>query len=243
VFWVDANGINQADIDGSSSMLLASSVSPSSLAADDNNVYWPDGSNVDFVPIDGGTVSQQPLGSSVLATEVATDYIRVYVALADGIASFPCGGGAVASIVTGESSPHGLHIAGGVLYWANDDNQLRSVKTDGSGLQTLAAMSSAIGRVALDTKLAFYVWNGGVLAIPNDGSGVPSILAGSLANVTDLVADGQSVYWTDSYGISKVPVIGGATTLLVPAPAGGIAVEGMSVYWTTATDVLKLTPK
>lgn len=85
----------------------------------------------------------------------------------------------------------------------------------------------------------------------------PSLLSGTPPAQGDLpfylAVDGTSAYWIDQLGgtVSKVPVGGGAVTLLASGQSSpsAIAVDGTSAYWTNkggAIDggtVVKLTLK
>ena len=147
---------------------LSSSASDLSLAVDSTNVYWPDDTNVDYIPTAGGLQGTQSLPSTDVASEVTTDGLDVYVAQPSGIVAFPSGGGTLTTLVSNESSPHGLSVAAGMLYWANGSDQVRRVQTDGTDTTTLATCKSPIVDLATDGKNAYYATMSEIFAVPVD---------------------------------------------------------------------------
>jgi len=222
---------------------LATTASFSSIAVDASYVYWPSAAAVDFVPIDGGQVVEQSLPTCTTATEVVADGTNVYVACAEGIVAFPSGGGTPTTLADAEAAPHGLCVVSGMLFWADALAQVRAEHTDGTSLETLAAMPSAIGDVACDATSAYFAWNGSdVLAVSVAAPGYPLVLASGISGPARLVSDGVSVYFLDATEVAKVPVGGGATTNLVPTggDANDLAIDTGNVYWTTSSGVERL---
>jgi hypothetical protein len=246
VYYIDtADQLYALPKTGGKAKLLTSSASVASLAVDESYAYWPNGGEVDFVPTTGGGLTST-LMPSVDANEVVADGISVYVAYDSGIVSFPSGGGTVSPLVANEDAPHSLAVQGSFLYWADDDYTVRSSGTDGTGLTTLVTMSSAVDFVVADSVNVYFTVSGSeILAMPASGGSPPLLLVSGLVGVVRLATDGVNVYWIDSTTLSKVPVTGGAVTMLymTGGDAADIAVDEASVFWTNSGAVMKLTPK
>jgi hypothetical protein len=244
VYWTETTGeLHQGKKATPSYHLLETGVYTSSLAVDSTNIYWPDGAAIDMAEISGNT-STTSQALPYAANEVTTDGSFVYVADATGIRRFASGGGLVASIIS-DSSPHSLVTTTGLIFWANDTNQLQRANVDGSSQSTLATLSSTIGHVVTDGVNVYFTWGGYVLFVPVQASAVPLALASGIVGLGDIATDGAYVYWVEGTGISKVPVTGGAATKL--HTQNGIAqilVDSSAVYWTSSSaQIGKLTPK
>jgi hypothetical protein len=240
VYWLEATGdLYRATTLGKQQTQLASSVTATSIAVDGSNVYWPSGDAIDFVPIGGGNVSTQSLAVGEGAREVVADGYDVYVAGTD-VVSFPSGGGDVTTIVSSEPTPHSLAIENGVLFWANSQNELRRVQTDGTGLQTITTTSSAIGDLATDGVNVYFAWNDDdILAIAANGIGPTLALTTNANVVARVVTDGANVYFIDATTVSKIPTMGGATSLLATTTASALAIDTGNVFWTTSSDIMR----
>jgi hypothetical protein len=214
------------------------------LTVDGSYVYWGYSSEVGIVPIGGGTSSYQAISSP--PASLVSDSSYVYVAEATDVVSFPSGGGtATTTLAPAENAPHGLATYDGVLYWATDDYQIRTVHNDGTSLATLVTMDSVIGDVATDGTNVYFAWSNDLVAIPtNAASSVPLLLVSLATPANHITTDGTSVYWSDPWGIHKVPVGGGAVDTLVSSSGGNLlVVDSTAVYFTTSTSLMKVAPK
>lgn len=242
VYWVEDDGRLWRGSKTSSSLKLLSSdaLYALSITADATNVYWPNEGLVDFVPLNGGTEGNQSLATAD-ASEVVTDSTAIYVARSDGIMSFPSGGGSTTTVIANESPLHSLSIVGTTLFWANDNFEIRSVHTDGTSEATLATMKSAIGRVTADSTNAYFTCGGDVIAVRADGSALPLVLVSGLSGLGHIATDGVDVYWMDASNLSRVPVGGGATSVITSTSGDAVdlVVDGTSIYWTTSYAVMK----
>jgi hypothetical protein len=67
-----------------------------------------------------------------------------------------------------------------------------------------------------------------------------------LSGVASIATDGTDVYWIDAKTVSRVPVGGGAVTILVTTwgTAERIAVDTSAIFWTSSGDEIdKMSPK
>jgi hypothetical protein len=246
VYWTDSVGaLYRVTKKGTGAQQLSSSVGTTSLALDSTDAYWPGSGSVGFVPLTGGTLGSQSMPVGDDASEVVSDGTNVYVSHATGIVSFPSGGGSTTPVVTGEPTPHGLTVFSGALYWANDDDEVRTANTDGTGLTTLATMTSAIGAVTSDGVNVYFTLSGSeVLAVPVTGSSPAMLLASGLVGVGRIATYDKNVYYIDATSISTVPTGGGAVSMIASTSgdATDLAVDSSGVYWTSSTELMKVSP-
>jgi hypothetical protein len=94
--------------------------------------------------------------------------------------------------------------------------------------------------------------SGQLIAIFDDGSKSPLVLASGLSSPQALATDGTSVYFFDypccsGARLLKVPCAGGSVTVLATGlqayNPNGLVVDNDSVYWTEGVAIKRLTPK
>jgi hypothetical protein len=157
--------------------------------------------------------------------------------------------------VSDDVDPEFLAVDGANIYAAYCD--LRRIPLAGGDPVVLASYGGAekIRGLAVDANnIYFCLYFGDVRSVPIDASGVPSTQpvcqadnlrnAGTLIAQTTLDAAGQgdacgglsidasNVYFSDSYGLYKVPKTGGAVTTLttLPSPTTAFLNVGTSLY-------------
>ncbi len=114
-----------------------------------------------------------------------------------------------------------------------------AVCTDRGCLVTLAFCQSGPSGIAADANNVY--WTGadsdggadnGVLYKVSRMGGPPVVLAKDSTMSNILAVDSANIYWNGSLKILKVSLDGSASSALVEAGAGGIAVDGSFLYWT-----------
>ncbi len=202
--------------------------SPIGIAIDADHVYWTDWlggvssvskSGDAYSMLAGGTV----FGANDKGGGIAVDADFVYWASPSGgfVAKLPKGGGAAVMLAADQVEPESVVLDDAHVYWTD---------------------SGEIGKP------------GAVMTTPKAGGPLVMLASGSAPG--GLALDATHVYWVDAGTfdpdgtshhdgtVSRVPIAGGATEVLVAGLDGpfGIAIDGASVYWTNpqAGTIIKL---
>ena len=215
---VDPDGGNGCALDpGSATTLATDALEPREVALDANNAYWADWGTVANHFSDGAVV-QKPL----------------------------CGGPTIV-LATSQQEPIAITVDATHVYWANQgaadaatDGAILAAPIGGGDVKTLAAgLVPAMG-MAVDGTSVYWISPTEVSKVPLGGGTVTALASGQLP--TGIAIDATSVYWTDAGttgSLKKVPLEGGAVTVLLPAASigytgiGGIAVDATSIYFGT----------
>jgi hypothetical protein len=145
------------------------------------------------------------------------------------------------------SSPWGIAVGGGSVYWTNSgDGTVMTLPATGGGTPTALATAQSTPRsIALDAANAYWVDSGAgtVMQCARAGcGGAPLALASGQGAPWGVAVDATSAYWTAGSNVERslladagaVPVGTDAKT------AYPIAVDGVSAYWAdSAGSVLK----
>jgi hypothetical protein len=186
---------------------------PSGLALDATHVYWSSMSSsgegsVMSVPITGGTATTLAMGGNAKALAVNSVF-AYWTDLNAGAFSVPKAGDATLGLVEGEATWSSIAATDEDVVWT----------------QSFFAMGLPAGWAV-----------SGILF----GGGPTWTLASSTTGGADsVVIDGNDVYFIASTSesgakasISRVPLGGGAPTVLVTAHPSSLAVDATYVYWT-----------
>jgi Domain of unknown function (DUF5050) len=151
---------------------------------------------------------------------------------------------------TGGALGPALDIAGGQMYWSDNNNGLpgdiRRANLDGSGQTILIHGLMDPGRPALDLANGQIYWNlnnspGNIMRANLDGTGLTNILGGlNLPNSVALDLAGGKMYWAEvgSGTIRRANLDGSELTTLVTGQFGGsnivvtLDIAGGKMYWT-----------
>jgi hypothetical protein len=242
-------------------VLATSTLVPGPIAVDGTNVYFGTSAGVYEVPLDGGTSTQLTVPGSPSANPfaIAVDGSNVYwttsdatllhaevwaVSIAGGppsqtrLAAF---GGANAPLHT---DPVALAINATNIYWTNQGTTdvLTGIPIAGvpdGGSVAVLATGTAGGGLALLGNSAYFGDNGFIKSVPL-GGGAPRVVVSDACGANALLAvAGANVYFAypGGPGIMSVPVAGGPTMLVTPAPTGvnAFAVDATRAYWLDAT--------
>jgi hypothetical protein len=214
---------------------------PHSLSVDGGYVYFATQSEVDRVPVGGGSV-ETLVTTPAAATRVATD--GTYIAWGvpkNEVDARLTSGGTVTVLSSNTSFGGGLALAGGDAYFTLS-NQVMRAPLDGSSQAQVVALASATD-LALDGTTLFLVQSGAIVSAPMNGQSTPAstLYFGSALHVA---VDSTQVYWTESSSnVLGLPKGGGKSFLVAAAQNGAdaIAADGLHVYWTTSAGDVRRT--
>jgi hypothetical protein len=222
--------------------------SPFTLAIDGDSVYWandgaqdPNDVSVAKVPLGGGAVTALVSGVKA-ANGIAVDRSRVYfcglVSDAVQLVSVPLAGGLPSVLATGFTNdpiavgPRGVYGSGPgrILAAPLAGGAASPVVPDG----TLDLSSFATYGIAVDAHSVYWTLFGdptSVMKAPIEG-GPATTLTSAAGPGEGLAVDADFIYFATGQGVMKVPLVGGAPTMLSSSPAAGIAVDAAYVYFT-----------
>jgi hypothetical protein len=218
--WTEAWRVGKATSSGANSATLASGIAAdmARIAADASNVYVLDGSFIKKIPLGGGQAEKLAYTSTVLddlsltVQDIATDGSSVYWTTTNGpsaptVRKVSVSGGAVT--ILGSS---GGFVNPQDCYWR--------VAVQGgyvywSSGGTSAGISCAVNRMA------------------TSGGTVTTLI--DYPYLADFTVDNSYVYFSDggpNYAIYKIPVGGGAASLVASSAAGWVMTNyGSRLYW------------
>jgi hypothetical protein len=175
VFWLLSNNIQRVSKTPGSApgptVLALTTGAKSQLAADENNVYWTDGSstlfyriNADSVAIPGHTLA----GAQTLwEGRIAVDSANVYWVTGDtSVRSAPINGGNVTTIATdspGGDNPQGVAVGGGFVYW-NGTSHIQRAPVGGGAATLIANSDGEVSDLAVGATNVYWLGNGVYLA-------------------------------------------------------------------------------
>ena len=240
-------------------MLASGQAAPHELATDGTNLFWDDlnATPLTFgsVPMGGGSVTLVVAQGHISANALLVDSQNIYW---DAVYSMPKTGGAVTYLPSqpGVVGAVDAVMAGTWMYGVSSQGVMR-VSIYGA-YDPLEYVSGALG-VAVDSTNLYWSFSAsnnytGIATTTLDGKAPVATVTLAQNPITygRLRVDEGNVYFAQSCtpncaGISRVPVGGGPTTLLVDElnVVAGFAVDATSVYWTDYTGgrIMKLTPK
>ena len=164
----------------------------------------------------------------------------------------PAPGETLVALACSQTSPMGVAIHNGVVYWTDYQagGTVMSVPAAGGAPTTLATNQDWPYAIAVDDSNVYWTnyddqyapgggsgTSGTVMKVPLTG-GTPVALATGLSGPTAIAIDASNVYFANSVGgtLKSVPIAGGSvTTLATLQTPYGIAVESGVVYWTNYT--------
>ncbi len=212
--WADSFGgtVMKYDFTKSAVSTLASGLSsPVAVALDTANAYFATDSEIDFVPIAGGSVSTLATGQNG-PDSVAVDMNNVYWTNAGSMNN-----GSV------QQAPKSGPDAGIVLVLASNLPAPQAVAVDSAFVYWTNAGS-------------FCASDGSVMRVPI-GGGTPTTIAEKQGTPNGLAVDGSGIYWANNLEgtIRRAPLGGGPSTVVASgqdAPVA-VAVDASHVYFTT----------
>lgn len=153
------------------------------------------------------------------------------------------GAGTNQSFITGATSPKGVAVGGGFIYWSNfATGTIGRARIDGSAVnQSFITGVLAPQGLAVDDTYVYWANQGGnaIGRARLDGTGVDQDFIAATADPYGVAVDGTYVYWVSGAGgaigrASKAD--GSAANHVFISPAGffpdGLAVSAGRIYWT-----------
>jgi hypothetical protein len=213
-----------------------SASAPGGIVVDATNVYWtsPESGAVLTVPLAGGSAVTLASGQNN-PHSIALDTTSVYWANLDAVMKMPKAGGTPVALAAGLAFVSTIVLDSTSVYWS-DATAPGSVKKVplGGGRATVFAPNQGAAEVLVlsGTNICWSLACGAVCAPL--GGGCPSFEP-ALADV-NIASDESNLYgWTKHGELVKVPIAGGAPTILPAAPGQivyQVVVDGSNVYWT-----------
>jgi hypothetical protein len=251
VYWVESIGgvVLKESINGGLVTTLASSTGPIHIAVNGSHVFWTSGhGTLQSVPLSGGPVTTvASMSGAETGGGVALDSSNVYWTFtasmpAGLVLSQPLGGGAVATMATGQDSPFDIAVNSSALFWANESSTegFATVSFDGGVPQVVGPTHNlSAGSIAVDDSSVY--WSDEVSICKQALSGGAPVTLATGFRPNQIAIDAARVYWTDIIsGVVEVPIAGGEAEVLAPriGTPECLAVDDTSVYWTDAADVV-----
>jgi hypothetical protein len=239
-------------------VLASNQNAPSTIAIDEEWVYWVNASTM------GGVYKVAKAGGAPTAlyetsmsdvSSLAQDRMSIYLALEGSIIAVPKAGGSPKVVTAARTKS--LAVANGDVYWVDQN-------TDGSGLLRKApvhggtptavalpgnftinieASPTATSVVAATDAIYVSVPEQGILRAPLDGGAAVLV---EVLHAKAMAFDNDSIYFGTKDTIDVVPKTGGSSRHLVPlANPAGVAVDRSFVYFVDNVPdgkVLKLAP-
>jgi hypothetical protein len=136
-------------------------------------------------------------------------------------------------------------VDGGRVYWTEfDKGRVMMAPVDGGEASTVASEQDEPERLAVRDGQAVWSTRTSLMMMPVDSSVPPVELAKESTYFSDIVIEGQFIYWGvgnadgEPGEIRRIPRQGGAAETLVHGNAPrNLAVAGDEVYWGSLTDV------
>jgi hypothetical protein len=140
-------------------------------------------------------------------------------------------------LAMGETNPTDIAVSSTHVYWINPgalSGAVRRVPTGGGTATTVAGNQTAPAHLAIDGSNVYWTYTTGIRKAPLAGGAVSLVTSWASGPVpTGLASDGNDVYWCmDNGDIRRVPVGGGAQSLLISAVTpGGLTTDTTHFYW------------
>jgi hypothetical protein len=243
VYWANEYNINKAPLDGGAvTQLLAQpimnspQVIPDALAIQGGWVYWVSTDVPVFMSLVYGTPAVGASGQQYQIGAFGGTNIQIH------------------------PSPTAMAIDTTGIYWicvgGNNSSTLTEIPnpnggTD-AGLQMLA-QGYNFSAVAARNGIAYYVDSAVLKSVPvagstacstssghcpSDAGGTPTVLDTCSTTYTPVVDD-SFVYYNAGGDIRRVPVAGGAPTVVVPSNGGLLAIDATNIYWVDGSFVYR----
>jgi sugar lactone lactonase YvrE len=190
---------------------------PAGIASDGQAVYWTASQNS---TVGTGLIRTKPVGppsptdgttiadGRVLPDGIAVDATSVYwTEDVDGgaIMKVSKAGGTPVPLAIGQGRPHGIAVADGFVYWANqgfvNSGSVQRVPVDGGTITTFAAQQDSYS-VAVDASYVYWTSLGtnSVMRAPLAGGPAVPVVAGGLVGPLGLAISSTCLYVTDLAG-------------------------------------------
>jgi hypothetical protein len=224
--------------------------SPSGIALDANNVYWPNNANagaVMWMPKSGGTPAAFA-ADQANPVAVAVDATSVYWGSPMALDREARSGGAISYLDPSGAVSIALDAVN--VYWITNftNGVSQAAKSGGPPIVLAENLTAPVSNVAVDGTAVFWTIaapGGTVSSIPK-GGGQIKLLASSQNLPTGVAVDAKNVYWTNNGdgSVCSVPIAGGAVHTLTTGPvgAGPLTLDGATLYWASylTGDVMKM---
>jgi hypothetical protein len=253
-----SGGATVVTVGNGRSLLLLSSAEkePTAIATYDGNVYVADFGSFNN---DGAVFGLDKSGAQLFRVEqlqgpggIAADAGGVYWAVANNLTHANLDGSNPTTLTDGFVNDP-ITIGPNGLYGTGMTFGVVSIGLNGGALVSVASeppASFASYGLAADANNVYWSTFSNPMsihsapAVPGDTPATPTVLATSTGPGGNIAIDAHSVYWVAGGTVLKVPLGGGATSVLATAPApgfmSGIAVDGTSVYWSAAHSIMKV---
>jgi hypothetical protein len=264
LYWTAVPSVMKLPLAGGAATSLGPMTGNCQLAVDATTVYWVDATAVHQVPIAGGsplTLAQNPYppGIAINATTVFFGHM-ITSSGGGGVAAVPKGGGTITLLAS--DFPTSIAVDATNVYFTHLPNQTGNEVGGavgevpvGGGTPTFIAPPSSLTNagtraVAVDATSVYWLTQaplpqgnttptGALIQAPLAG-GPSVILATDVAPHSSIVVDATSVYYARPSGIARIPLAGGAESIVAAgSPDGAFAIDAMNVYWAVDGGIAK----
>ena len=213
-----------------------------SLAVDGGHVYFSCQGSCDGVKkapkVPGGVTTIESTSS---ARGLGVDASNTFWAQSGGIMRDTLTSGAIATPLTGVSSPYGVALDATHVYFTagSSSGSVQRIGKSGAGLDVILANQSTPRGIAVDDTYVFWANQGGTIWSAEKGTLTSKSLATAQSSPEGIAADGTNVYWTNHASIGSVMACkrdGSAAPFSISSieqSPHGIAVDANYVYWTS----------
>jgi hypothetical protein len=220
-----------------------------SLTVDGANLYWLQWGTPGFftVPVTGGAVVQ--LASDLnaypdrlfLAGPSAYEQSHAPGVYGGNFTRIELDGGAETTLISQTAYYAVEAIDSSFIYYLTGSNDLLAIPVDG-GAPVPVLTGIVPGGVVTDSDNLYLVQGGiesSITRIARDG-GAQTVLATGLNQPFDLTLDGAAAYMATGEGVTRVDLVVGGVSILVPDPPDGgggigggadLTIDSASVYW------------
>jgi murein DD-endopeptidase MepM/ murein hydrolase activator NlpD len=226
---------------GGSGTIATGLSNPTDIATDGNEVFWSDygSSSIKKVSVNGGTVTT--LFSGTYNTSgIALDSTYVYFGYGGELRKIAKSGGSIVVLASNNYAVSHVAVDSASVYWTNySEGTVKKVSINGGGVTTLAAGPSGPSGITLAGNNVYWTEqnNPGSIKYVSINGGSVNTLANN-SNSLGIASDGTNIYWTEnvfinSGKVSKIPLLGGATTAIVTGldRPWDVEVDSANAFW------------
>lgn len=232
---------------------------PKMLAIDESNVYWIDSTSVNYVSVNGGTITTLASGLDS-PVNITLDSQNVFwvetICCAHGqtgsIKKVPISGGTVTTLIDEVDAPQLVVLDAPNMYWIEGGpigeeegfGRIAKMPIEGGIISTvISGITGGSMPIAVDDLHVYFADRWTIKKVSQEGGSIENL---AIANfyIHDITTDGISVYWIEDgpfTKIGKVSVNGGVEEILsneLSGPSGPITIHNSYVFWMAHYDTI-----